>query len=359
MSSRTIAFTGGGTAGHVMPNVAIIDHLRAKNWKMFYIGSSPIEERIIKSTHIDYHSIFSGKLRRYFSFKNFVDVGKILIGFLQSLVILAGKRPDVVFSKGGYVSVPVCYAAFVLRIPVVTHESDFSPGLATKLLRPIARRIFYSFEESAKFFAKEKSLCVGNPIRSQLGAGEKAEGARICGFREPLSEPVILVMGGSLGAKFLNDALSECLPELTKKYKIIHLTGPGKAISFAHANYKSFEYVSDELRHIFKITDVVVSRAGANSIFEFLSLRKPMLLIPLEVGSRGDQVENAHIFEKNGWAKVLRQSDINRETLLRAMDTLVQGMESMRRKQSERTLSSSVETIEREINGLISSHSHG
>jgi UDP-N-acetylglucosamine--N-acetylmuramyl-(pentapeptide) pyrophosphoryl-undecaprenol N-acetylglucosamine transferase len=356
--SKRIAFTGGGTAGHVMPNVALIDHLRAKGWEMFYIGSSPIEQRIIASSKIEYHSIFSGKLRRYFSFQNFVDIGKIVAGLAQSLAILAKKRPQIVFSKGGYVSVPVCYAAYLLRIPVVTHESDFSPGLATKLLRPIAHRIFYSFEESSKFFAKEKSLHVGNPIRAQLSQGNKMEGTRFCGFREG-NEPVVLVMGGSLGAKFLNDVMSECLPELVQKYKIIHLTGPGKTISFSHPNYKSFEFVSDELRHILKLADVVVSRAGANSIFEFLSLRKPMLLIPLEFGSRGDQVENAEIFQNHGWALMLRQSEINRETLLQAIEKLVRNKEVVRKSQDNSKSNSSVETIEREINLLTGLHADG
>ena len=322
-----IVLTGGGTAGHVMPHVALLEDYEKNDFKIYYIGTAGIEKQIMqKYPSIEYKTIRAGKLRRYFDFQNFLDVFNIGIGFIQSFFYLLAIRPKLVFSKGGFVSVPVSYAAKLQGIPVVTHESDVTPGLANKLLKPVVSKYYYAFEETGKYLPKDKSKRVGIPIRENLHKGSKEKGLSMCGFSN--DKPVILVMGGSLGAQRINEALEKSLDKLLEKFQIIHLTGKGKSLGIDRKGYKSFEFIQDGLEDIFACCDMVVSRAGANSLFEFLDLKKPMLLIPLEIGSRGDQLLNANSFKKQGWAEILREDDLSETALQNSINEVFDNREN-------------------------------
>ncbi|RYZ57134.1 MAG: undecaprenyldiphospho-muramoylpentapeptide beta-N-acetylglucosaminyltransferase [Proteobacteria bacterium] len=308
-----IVLTGGGTAGHVMPHIAMIPAYKRLGWELAYIGSFGIEKSLVEKEKIPYHSIQTGKLRRYFSLQNFTDVGRILWGFVQSVYLLQKLKPDLVFSKGGFVSVPVAFAAWLLRIPVVSHESDLTPGLANRLIAPFCRFLFYAFPDTKAYIKSQDSQEAGIPVRPSLFLGDRDRGLQRLDFENGL--PILLVMGGSLGAERINRALQDILPELVLHWQVVHLTGKGKSIPFSHPRYKSFEYINEGLEDIFACSDAVISRAGANSLFELKALKKPMLLIPLEIGSRGDQVHNAKSFEKQGWAMVLSEKDLSAESL--------------------------------------------
>lgn len=326
-----IAMTGGGTAGHVMPNLALVPGLVANQFEIHYIGSSGIERDLITKAGIPFHQIVSGKLRRYASVENFLDIFKVGWGLLQSIGILLRLKPQVIFSKGGFVAVPVAVAGRILGIPVVSHESDYTPGLANRIIARFAKKLLYSFPETAKHIPAGKGVLVPTPIRSELFTGSKDMGLRFCGFSG--DAPVVLVMGGSQGAQRLNDALLAALPELVKTFCVVHLTGKGKLIPFANPRYRAFEFVGPELKDIYAATDLVVCRAGANSIFEMLALRIPMILIPLEVGSRGDQVLNAKSFQGRGWAELLRESNMTSEDLRQSIHKLYDRRAIMRAAQ--------------------------
>jgi UDP-N-acetylglucosamine--N-acetylmuramyl-(pentapeptide) pyrophosphoryl-undecaprenol N-acetylglucosamine transferase len=332
-----IALTGGGTAGHVMPHLALLPEFKKLNYEVFYIGSAGIEKSIIAGTGMPFEQIAAGKLRRYFSWENFLDVFRIALGVYQSLKILSGRRPNVIFSKGGFVSVPVAVAGWLLRIPVVSHESDLTPGLANRIIAKFAKKILYTFKETQKYLPADKSQYVGLPIRLELAQGESEAGVRLCGFESDWlpSSRLILIMGGSLGAQRLNEAIEEILPALTQEFFVVHITGKGKGLKFVHPRYKSFEYVADDLKHLFKITDYVISRAGANSIFEFLFLNIPMLLIPLEAGSRGDQIQNAAYFAKNNWSHVLREADATGKNVMDSIQSLVKSADEIKKAQRD------------------------
>lgn len=317
-----LCLTGGGTAGHVTPHFALMPEIRRRGWQVFYVGSAGLERSLVEAEGIEFSAIATGKLRRYFSLKNFVDVFKVAIGCIQALFILLKKHPDAVFSKGGFVAVPVAVAAWALRIPVVSHESDLTPGLANRLIAPFAHRIVYTFPDTSKYL-KPDAVRVGTPVRAELFKGDRAKGLALCGFDLGEKIPTFLFMGGSQGAQRVNEALRDLLPELVQRARVIHLSGKGKALDFVHPRYKGFEFVSAELKDLLAAADFVVGRAGANSIFEVLALAKPMLLIPLEIGSRGDQVVNAESFRKNGWALVLRETGLNAQTLGAALRELV------------------------------------
>ena len=319
---RLVVLTGGGTAGHVMPHLAILPELRAAGFDFYYIGADGIEKNLIHQAGVTYRQITAGKLRRYFSWRNFSDIFWVFWGLLQSLAILLQRRPAVIFSKGGFVSVPVALAGWLLRIPVVSHESDLSPGLANRIISKFASLILYSFPETKIHLAGVESCYVGLPIRQELMSGDKEAGFKLCGFAACKEKYTILIMGGSLGAQRLNQIIIGVLPTLVEKHFVVHITGKGKRAEFNHPNYCQFEYVDSELRHIFAITDFVISRAGANSIFEFLELAIPMLLVPLEIGSRGDQVENAHCFVEKKWALMLRESEMDDAKLLASIQLM-------------------------------------
>lgn len=326
MSERKrILFTGGGSSGHVAPNLALIEKFQEKGWEISYVGSyQGIEKRLIAPTGISYYAITSGKLRRYFSWQNFIDPFKILFGILQAVFLCLRIKPNVVFSKGGFVAFPVVVAAWLCRIPIIAHESDLTPGLANKLSYPFAKKICVTFEETRKQLPKtEKVVVTGTPLRKQLFAGNKEKGRALCGFSG--EKPVVMILGGGLGATPINEAIQKNLSLLLENFNIAHLCGYGKLNESLNnvEGYKQFEYLSAELPDLFALSDVVVSRAGANSLCELIALRKPHLLIPLPKGSsRGDQIANAECFYKKGISDVLYQKDLTCELLLRAINKL-------------------------------------
>ena len=318
---KKILLTGGGTAGHVIPHVAMLPSYQEKNWDIVYVGTNGIERTIIeKKLNLPFRLIFGGKLRRYFSWENVIDVFKIILGLIQSLLILQREKPSVVFSKGGFVSVPVCVAAWIRRIPVVSHESDLTPGLANRIIARFARKILCSFPPGGEWRHFDVSW-VGSPIRQEILSGDRDRGKSFLGYHG--NKPIVLVMGGSLGAKRLNDLVIGAISELTKDYFIVHVTGKGKAETIRAPDYVSFDYIDEPLKNVFAACDFAISRAGANAIFELLALRKPMLLIPLEIGSRGDQVQNANFFASKNWASVISERDLNQERLINGLSQLV------------------------------------
>ncbi|MEB8133551.1 undecaprenyldiphospho-muramoylpentapeptide beta-N-acetylglucosaminyltransferase [Mammaliicoccus sciuri] len=345
---KKIAFTGGGTIGHVAVNLALIPEAQKRDIETIYIGSkNGIEKELITDSAKDtkYIPISSGKLRRYLSFENLKDVFKVLKGILDARKVLKKEKPDLVFSKGGFVSVPVIIAAKSLKIPSIVHESDVTPGLANKLSMKFANKMYTTFEETLKYVPKEKSDYIGAIIREDLRDGSKEEGYQLTGFNDQL--PVLLVMGGSLGSKALNKAIRDNLDFLTKKYQIIHLTGKGHIDhNIKNDNYVQYEFVSNELMHFYAITNTVISRAGANAIYEFATLKLPMLLIPLGLDqSRGDQIDNAKIFEKNGYAKVLQEKDVDQANLINQLDKLENEREAIIDKMSHFKESYTKETL--------------
>lgn len=344
---KTIVFTGGGSAGHVTPNLALISKMKKQGWDIQYIGSKQgIEKDIIEHAGIAYHSISSGKLRRYFDLKNMKDPFRVIKGVGDAYRLMRKLKPAIVFSKGGFVSVPVIVASWLNRIPVICHESDITPGLANKISVPFANRICVNFPEALKYIKGGKGICTGLPIREQIMQGNALRGLNLCDFHK--QKPVLLVMGGSLGAQKINKAVRDSLEPLLERYQIVHLCGKGQ-VDEAYANrrgYKQFEYINEELADILAITDVVVSRAGATSIFEFLSLSKPMLLIPLtKQASRGDQLLNAASFEKNGYANVLYEENLTADSLIEGINSVYDNREQMITKIRSTEQKSATETI--------------
>ena len=321
---KRIILTGGGTAGHVTPNIALLPRLKELGYDIQYIGSyTGIEKELIEPFGIPYHGISSGKLRRYFSVRNFTDPFRVLKGFREAHKLIRQLKPDVIFSKGGFVSVPVVLAGKRCKVPVIIHESDMTPGLANKIAIPSAAKVCCNFPETLKSLPKGKAVLTGSPIRQELLSGNKIAAMDMCHFTS--DKPVILVIGGSLGAVAVNNAVREALPELLKDFQIIHLCGKGKMDESLKdvEGYCQFEYIKNELRNLFALADIVISRAGANAICELLALHKPNLLIPLSANaSRGDQILNARSFERQGFSLVLEEEQLTKETLLNAVKTL-------------------------------------
>ena len=303
---KRIVFTGGGTAGHVTPNIALFPKLKNMGYDIHYIGSyEGIEKRLIEDYRIPYYGIATGKFRRYFDLKNFSDPFRVIKGYLEAKKILKTLKPDVLLSKGGFVSVPVVRAAAALKIPCIIHESDMTPGLANSLCIPIAKKVCCNFPETIQSLPAEKAVLTGSPIRAELGKGSKERGLELCGFHA--SKPVIMVIGGSLGAAGINKLIREALPKLLEDFQIVHVCGKEKIdnLLLNTKGYKQFEYVKEDLKDLFAMADIVVSRAGANAICELLALKKPSLLIPLPANaSRGDQILNAKSFESQGFSMV-------------------------------------------------------
>lgn len=315
---KKIVLTGGGTAGHVTPNIALIPRLKELGYEIYYIGSyDGIEKKLIEEMNIPYYGISSGKLRRYFDWKNFTDPFRVLKGFSEAKKLLKKIKPDVVFSKGGFVTVPVVQAAKKCHIPTVIHESDMTPGLANKLAIPAASKVCCNFPETVKYLPEGKAVLSGSPIRQELLSGNPLAALNFCNFTS--SKPVLMVIGGSLGSVAVNNAVRSILPELLNTFQVIHLCGKGNLDeSLSHTEgYVQYEYIKQELADLFALSDVVVSRAGANAICELLALRKPNLLIPLPASaSRGDQLLNAASFQQQGFSKVLEEEKITPELLL-------------------------------------------
>lgn len=315
---KRIVLTGGGTAGHVTPNIALIPRLRELGYEIQYIGSyDGIEKRLIEELDIPYHGIASGKLRRYFDIQNFTDPFRVAKGYFQAKKLLKQLAPDIIFSKGGFVTVPVVQAAKGLHIPVVIHESDMTPGLANRLAIPAASKVCCNFPETVSHLPAGKAVMTGCPIREELRRGNRLAGLKFCGFTA--DKPVLLVIGGSLGSVAVNRAIRGILPDLLKKFQVVHLCGNGNLDESlaGTAGYVQYEYIKQELADLFALADVVVSRAGANAICELLELRKPNLLIPLSAAaSRGDQILNAKSFQKQGFSIMLEEEQLSPELLL-------------------------------------------
>ena len=329
---KRIVLTGGGTAGHVSPNLSLIPRLQASGYEVHYIGRrSGIEYDLIHGlTGVRYHSISSGKLRRYFSLTNFTDVFRVLLGVAQSYALMLRIRPDVCFSKGGFVSIPVVIAAGMRRVPTVCHESDLTPGLANRIAARIADVVATTFPECAECLGG-KGVATGTPLRNELFTGDRARGLRMAGFDG--ARPVLLVTGGSQGAQTVNACLRECLPELLESMDVLHLCGSGNLDESLRglAGYTQIEFLKDEMPDAYAAADVVLSRAGSNTLSELLALKKPMLLVPYPLSaSRGDQIKNAESFAAQGFARVLPQETMTRETLTQALREMLRDREVIR-----------------------------
>lgn len=343
---KRIVLTGGGTAGHVTPNIALLPRLKELDYDIHYIGSyDGIESRLIPDYDIPYYGISTGKLRRYFDPKNFSDPFRVLKGYSEARKILKKIKPDVVFSKGGFVAVPVVRAAASLKIPCIIHESDMTPGLANKLCIPVAQKVCCNFPETLQNLPADKAVLTGSPIREELARGNKIAGLDLCGFTA--NKPVVMVIGGSLGAANVNAAVRESLPELLKDFQVVHICGKEKVdnLLLNTSGYKQFEYVKAELKDIFAMADVVISRAGANAICELLALQKPNILIPLCNGSRGDQILNAQSFESQGFSIVLQEDDITTDLLVEKVRELYCNRQSYIDTMAQSKQLGSIETI--------------
>lgn len=344
---KRIILTGGGTAGHVTPNIALLPRLREADYEISYIGSlDGIEKKLIQSQGIPYYGISSGKLRRYFDLKNFTDPFRVIKGFAEASGLMKKLKPDVVFSKGGFVSVPVVMAAKKHHIPVICHESDLTPGLANKLSMPSATKVCCNFPETMQYLPEGKAVLTGCPIRKELMQGNRLAALNMTGFTT--DKPVLMVMGGSLGAVAVNQAVRNALPELLEHWQIVHLCGKGKVDESLNQTkgYVQYEYIQKELADLFALCDIVVSRAGANAICELLALRKPTLLIPLSAkASRGDQILNARSFERQGFSMVIEEEDLTKETFLKAVTDLAENQQDYVKAMEECPQSDAIGTI--------------
>ncbi len=318
---KKIILTGGGTAGHVTPNLALLPSLQELGYEIHYIGSKQgIEKKLIESAGIPYDAISSGKLRRYFDIKNFSDPFRVVKGYWEALRLMKKYKPDVVFSKGGFVSVPVVLAAKHYKIPTIIHESDMTPGLANKLCIPSAKKICCNFPETLPYLPADKAVLTGSPIRAEILQGDRLAGLKYTGLSP--DKPIVLIIGGSLGSVKVNTAVRSILPRLLQQFQIIHICGKGNLDeSLIGTNgYVQYEYVDAPLKHLFAAADLIISRAGANSICEILALREPNLLIPLSAAaSRGDQILNAKSFSKQGFSLVLEEENLTDDTLYQAV----------------------------------------
>ena len=338
-------FTGGGTGGHIFPGLAVAAEFvglckqTGQTAELHWIGGlrgmdgSLLEASLRQNGGVisAFDGIPCGKLRRYFSLSNFTDLFRIVAGFFASLYLLKKIKPSFVFSKGGFVSVPPCAAAAVLGIPCFTHESDFTPGLATKLCALFAKRVFVSYEETKAFFGdKTRAKCVvtGNPVRPVFFTSRREEGRAFLGLNDEEARPVLLVLGGSLGAAQINKLVEDSLEQIQQHYIVVHIKGKRAACENpagmkATASYKPYAFINDEMSAVLQAADVVLSRAGANSLWECAACGKPMVLIPLEgEATRGDQVFNADYFAKKEAAIVLRGEDVCEKKLIEVLDQM-------------------------------------
>lgn len=346
-TERKIVLTGGGTAGHVVPHLAIIPYLQRSGWQIDYIGSTNgVEQRLIAETGIPFYSITSGKLRRYFSWQNFSDAVRVIIGCCQALRLLYRLKPQIVFSKGGYVSVPVAIAAFLLKIKLVTHESDITPGLATRIIAKFADEVWLAFATTQQYLQHRQCACVGIPVRDSLRHGDRQRGRELCQFRT--ERRTLMIIGGSLGSQRINTVVNTIIYELLERYHVIHIVGVGNKPSLSHSRYCAFTFITEGFNHLLASADLVISRAGANCIFEFLALHKPMLLVPLDAGSRGDQIANANYFEKHGLAKVLAEKKLTGDAMLTKVRELdEQSAEMISKQKTSRLVGENVAVVNR------------
>ena len=349
---KKIVLTGGGTAGHVTPNIALIPRLREEGYEIAYIGSyDGIEKKLITDFDIPYTGISTGKFRRYLDVKNLTDPFRVIKGYSEAKKCLKELKPDVVFSKGGFVSVPVVRAAAALKIPCIIHESDMTPGLANKLCIPVAEKVCCNFPETLKMLPEGKAVLTGSPIREELAKGNKLAGLELCGFTA--NKPVIMVTGGSLGAANVNKAVRDALPRLLEDFQVVHLCGKDKVdnLLLNTPGYKQFEYIKSEMKDLFAMADLVISRAGANAICELLALKKPNILIPLPASSsRGDQILNAKSFEAQGFSIVIDEDDLTTDLLVDKVHELYFSKQTYHDAMSRSGQMDSIQTIVQLIN---------
>lgn len=344
---KKIILTGGGTAGHVTPNLALIPSLQKLGYEIRYIGSyTGIERTLMERANIPYDGISSGKLRRYFDKQNFSDPIRILKGYKEALKLMKTHKPDVVFSKGGYVAVPVVLAAKHYKVPTIIHESDMTPGLANKLCIPSAKKVCCNFPETLPYLPEEKAVLTGSPIRAELLQGDRLKGLQYTHLSA--NRPIILVIGGSQGSVTINTTIRSILPRLLRKYQVIHICGKGNLDEslIGLQGYVQYEYVDDPLKHLFAAVDLAVSRAGANSICELLALRKPNILIPLSAAaSRGDQVLNAKSFAKQGFSTLLEEETLTEDSLYQAIEETYEHRQDFINQMEQSNLNNAVDTI--------------
>ena len=353
---KRIVLTGGGTTGHVTPNLALIDPLEQSGWRIDYIGSEQgIERTMMEKEGIAYHAIRTGKLHRYLTWKNILAPFQVMKGIVQAFQHLRRLRPDVVFSKGGFVAFPVVLSAWLLKIPVIAHESDLTPGLANRLCFPFVNQLCLAFAGTQQHFKKhhQRIQVTGTPIREVLFHGQKLRALKHCGWDG--SKPVLLVMGGSLGSQMMNQHIRQVLPTLIKTFHVIHLCGPGKRdVALDNiADYFQCEYAFEEMPDFLAASDVVVSRSGANSLYELLALAKPHVLIPLsKKASRGDQIENAHYFEQQGISVVIEEQHLTSERLQQDIERVFHESDERIRRMKVLNTQSATEQIMEMIESL-------
>lgn len=344
---KRILLTGGGTAGHVTPNLALLPELKKAGFEIRYIGSHKgIEKELVEAAGLPYDGISSGKLRRYFDVKNFTDPFRVCKGYFEARALIKKHKPDVVFSKGGFVAVPVVLAAKAYKVPVVIHESDMTPGLANKLCFNSATKVCCNFPETMNYLPEGKAILTGCPIRKELLSGDRLAGLRLTGLSA--DKPTLLIIGGSLGSVKVNTAVRAILPKLLETFQIIHLCGKGN-LDPALDNtpgYRQYEYMGEPLKDLFALADVVISRAGANAICELLALKKPALLIPLSAAaSRGDQILNARSFKKQGFSALLEEEALTDDTLYESLMEVYSNREMYKKAMNESKLSDAVGMI--------------
>ncbi|MCL2287506.1 MAG: undecaprenyldiphospho-muramoylpentapeptide beta-N-acetylglucosaminyltransferase [Firmicutes bacterium] len=342
---KKIILTGGGTAGHVAPNLALVPSLKAVGFEIYYIGShTGIERGLVETAGIPYFGISSGKLRRYKSIKNVTDIFRVGKGLTDAIRVIKKIKPDIVFSKGGFVVVPVIAAARLLGVKSVIHESDMTPGLANKLAMPLATKICVSFPETLAHVSKTKGVLTGTPIREELLNGNAKAGMEVFICKNSL--PVLLVTGGSQGAAAINTCVRDALPEILQKFRVVHLCGKGNLSGIDRPGYVEFEYLNEKMADVLAAADIVISRAGANTLFELVALGKPNLLVPLpkEV-SRGDQVQNAASFAAQGFSMVLSEKEMTPRRLVNDINILYKNREEFYNKMKEQGVTNGVENI--------------
>lgn len=331
-----IVLTGGGTGGHIFPLIAVVDKIREKNSNVefLYLGSgADLENKIMNENSINIKCIMSGKMRRYFSFLNFLDFLKLPIGIIQALWHLFWYMPDAIFSKGGYVSVPVAFAAWLYMIPILTHESDAMPGLANKIIGKMSQRIAISYPSTRKYFPESKILLTGNPVRADINKGDKNVFMEKFGLTQ--SRPVILILGGSQGAQNVNVAVTNVLDDLVKIAQIIHQTGEDKyeqtikmarnvGIKEGRDGYHPVPFLDiSDMKNALSAADIIISRAGANSISEIAANGKPAILIPLSTAANNHQGMNAYFLAEKAGAIVLEESNIGRNMLISNIEKIL------------------------------------
>ena len=353
---KKIVLTGGGTAGHVTPNIALFPALKEAGYEISYIGSyAGMEKQLIEEQNIPYYGISSGKLRRYKDLRNLTDPFRVIKGFGEARKLIKSLKPDVIFSKGGFVSVPVVLAGKRCKVPVIIHESDMTPGLANKLAIPSAVKVCCNFPETLGYLPKEKACLTGSPIRKELLQGDRLTGLKHTGLSA--NRPIILIIGGSLGSVTVNRSVRHILPRLLESFQVIHICGKGNLDESLKATrgYVQYEYVDAPLKHLFAAADLMISRAGANSICEILALHKPNILIPLSAAaSRGDQILNADSFARQGFSKVLKEEDLSDKALSTAVFDLYKNRETYINAMEKSSLSNAVETITSLIESCVS-----